>query len=279
MALPFWRRGPTSAPELDATLDMPFDWRSGEADIAAALAAGDGAALAVAMRVLRRRLMLHTMVRDLCSRADLAEVCTNMTRLAEITVCAAASLHQRALAAEHGLPRDAQGEEQALVVIGMGKLGGGELNVSSDVDLVFVYPEDGETDGNRALANREFFDRLGRRVIGALNDITPDGYVFRVDMRLRPYGESGPLTVPYSALEQYLITQGRAWERYAWLKARALSGTRHDEARRADHAVRFPQVPRFRRVRGPARCPPADPRAGQAQGLRAEHQAGARRHP
>ena len=111
----------------------------------------------------------------------------------------------------------------------MGKLGGGELNVSSDVDLVFVYPDDGETDGARPLANREFFERLGRRVIGALNDITPDGYVFRVDMRLRPYGESGPLAVPYSALERYLITQGRAWERYAWLKARALTGARHDE--------------------------------------------------
>ena len=220
---------PDEGAELDATLGMPFDWRSGEAGIAAALADGDGAALAVAMRVLRRRLMVHTMIRDLCGRADLAEVCANMTRLAEITVCAAASLHHRTLAAEHGLPRDAQGDDQALVVIGMGKLGGGELNVSSDVDLVFVYPEDGETDGNRVLANREFFDRLGRRVIGALNDITPDGYVFRVDMRLRPYGESGPLTVPYSALEQYLITQGRAWERYAWLKARALSGTRHGE--------------------------------------------------
>ena len=120
----------------------------------------------------------------------------------------------------------------------MGKLGGGELNVSSDVDLVFVYPEDGETDGARPLSNREFFERLGRRVIGALHDITPDGYVFRVDMRLRPYGASGPLAVPYAALELYLITQGRAWERYAWLKARALTGTRHDEL----HALVTPFV-------------------------------------
>ncbi len=120
----------------------------------------------------------------------------------------------------------------------MGKLGGGELNVSSDVDLVFVYPDDGETDGARPLANREFFERLGRRVIGALHDITPDGYVFRVDMRLRPYGDSGPLAVPYAALELYLITQGRAWERYAWLKARALTGARHDEL----HALVAPFV-------------------------------------
>ena len=152
-----------------------------------------------------------------------------MSTLAEVALRAAVALHHRALAAEHGEPRDENGDAQDLVVIGMGKLGGRELNVSSDVDLVFVYPEDGETDGARPLANREFFERLGRRVIGALHDITPDGYVFRVDMRLRPYGESGPLAVPYSALEQYLITQGRAWERYAWLKARALTGARHDE--------------------------------------------------
>jgi len=92
---------------------------------------------------------------------------------------------------------------------------------------VFLYPEEGETDGARSLSNREFFERLGRRVIGALHDATEDGYVFRVDMRLRPYGDAGPLAVSYAALEQYLVTQGRAWERYAWLKARALTGTEH----------------------------------------------------
>jgi len=97
---------------------------------------------------------------------------------------------------------------------------------------VFVYPEEGDTRGPRSIANREFFDRLGRRVIGALNEITADGYVFRVDMRLRPYGESGPLTSSFVALEHYLVAQGRAWERYAWLKARPLTGDRHDELAR-----------------------------------------------
>ncbi len=116
------------------------------------------------------------------------------------------------------------GAPQSLIVIGMGKLGGGELNVSSDIDLVFAYPEEGETAGPRKIANREFFDRLGQRVIAALHDVTADGYVFRVDMRLRPYGESGPLTTTFAGLETYLVTQGRAWERYAWLKARALTG-------------------------------------------------------
>src|SRR6185295_15857753 len=93
---------------------------------------------------------------------------------------------------------------QELLVVGMGKLGGGELNVSSDVDLVFVYPDNGQTTGARPLSNQEYFDRLGRAVIATLNDVTPDGYVFRVDMRLRPYGESGPLTTSFAALERYL---------------------------------------------------------------------------
>ena len=220
---------PDERAELAATLDLPFHWMSSEAAIASIVAAGDAVALAAALRRLRRRVFIQTLARDLTGRADLSEVCGNMTMLAEIALRSAVTLHHRALAAEHGEPRDERGNAQALVVIGMGKLGGGELNVSSDVDLVFVYPEDGETDGARRLSNREFFERLGRRVIGALHDITPDGYVFRVDMRLRPYGDSGPLAVPYSALELYLITQGRAWERYAWLKARALTGARHDE--------------------------------------------------
>ncbi len=169
--------------------------------------------------------MVHTIARDLTRRADLAEVCAGVTTLAEMAIDAAVRLHHRALAADFGEPIGAESSApQALVVVGMGKLGGAELNVSSDVDLVFLYAEDGDTDGARQLSNREFFERLGRRVIAALHEITADGFVFRVDMRLRPYGESGPLAVPFSALEQYLITQGRTWERYAWLKARALTG-------------------------------------------------------
>ena len=220
---------PEEGEELAATLGAPFAWADAEAALSAAAEAGEPRALAAALRGLRRRVFVHTLARDLTARADLPEVCASMSTLAEVALRAAVTLHHRALAAGHGEPRDENGAAQDLVVIGMGKLGGRELNVSSDVDLVFVYPEDGDTDGARPLSNREFFERLGRRVIGALHDVTPDGYVFRVDMRLRPYGESGPLAVPYSALEQYLITQGRAWERYAWLKARALTGTRHDE--------------------------------------------------
>ncbi len=214
---------------LVATVDVPFDWASARAELAVTVDAGDPLALADALRRLRRRVFVHTLVRDLTARADLVEVCADMTTLAETALAAATRLHHRLLAQEFGEPRDEKGEAQELVIVGMGKLGGRELNVSSDIDLVFVYPEDGETDGARTLSNREFFERLGRKVIGALHEITPEGFVFRVDMRLRPYGASGPLAVPYSALEQYLITQGRAWERYAWLKARAMTGRRHDE--------------------------------------------------
>ena len=215
---------PEDAIWLAATLGAPLDWSSEQARVAQALAAADAAALAPALRVLRRRVYLHTMARDLAGLADLAQVCGAVTRLAEEAIAAAVDLHQGEAAARHGIPRNGDGEAQALIVVGMGKLGGGELNVSSDIDLVFLFGEDGDTDGARTTSNREFFERVGRRVIASLHDVTADGYVFRVDMRLRPYGQSGPLAVPFSALEQYLITQGRAWERYAWLKARALTG-------------------------------------------------------
>ena len=214
---------------LAATLSQPFVWTDAEADLSARVADGDAAALATALRTLRRRVLVHTAARDLTGQAGLREVCTAMTRLAEISLRAALAHHHAALAATHGEPVGADGARQDLIVIGMGKLGGGELNVSSDIDLIFIYPEDGETNGSRPLTSGEFFDRVGRRVIAAIGERTPDGFVFRVDMRLRPYGDSGPLTASYAALEQYLVTQGRTWERYAWLKARGLTGTRHDE--------------------------------------------------
>jgi glutamate-ammonia-ligase adenylyltransferase len=220
---------PDERARLEASVDAPFDWDSAVAAVDACAERGDAEALAADLRTLRRRAFLHTLARDLTGRAQLAEVCAAMTTLAQIALRAALRLHHRGCAAIHGEPRDADGGAQQLVILGMGKLGGFELNVSSDVDLIFVYPDDGETDGARAVSNREFFERVGRRVISALNDITADGYVFRVDMRLRPHGESGPLAVSYAALEQYLVAHGRAWERYAWLKARALTGVRLDE--------------------------------------------------
>jgi glutamate-ammonia-ligase adenylyltransferase len=188
------------------------------------LPAGDEAQLSRALRMLRKRVMLHLILRDLGGLCGLEEVMGVMTALAELAVQRAQSLMMESLSAQFGQPVGAEsGAPQQLLVIGMGKLGGGELNVSSDIDLIFVYPEEGETNGARTLSNHEFFSRLGRKVIALVNDLTADGYVFRVDMRLRPYGDSGPLAMSFAALEEYLVAQGREWERYAWIKARVIS--------------------------------------------------------
>lgn len=180
--------------------------------------------LASSLRQLRKRVMLHVLTRDLNGLSGLDEVMRSMTALAEIAVQRSQAVCMTALVEQFGQPVGAEsGAAQELLVIGMGKLGGGELNVSSDIDLIFVYPEEGETDGARSISNHEFFNRLGRRIIALINDLTADGFVFRVDMRLRPYGDSGPLTMGFAALEEYLIAQGREWERYAWIKARVIS--------------------------------------------------------
>jgi len=185
---------------------------------------GDEAALAQAVRQLRKRVMVKLILRDLNGLADLNEVMHTMTALAEVCVQHAQACLMKSMQQQYGSPiGEASGIMQELLVIGMGKLGGEELNVSSDIDLIFVYAEDGDTDGPHKLSNHEFFTRLGRRLINMINELTADGYVFRVDMRLRPYGESGPLVSSFAALEEYLVSQGREWERYAWIKARVVA--------------------------------------------------------
>jgi glutamate-ammonia-ligase adenylyltransferase len=134
-----------------------------------------------------------------------------------------------------GMPIGAEsGQQQEMMVLGMGKLGGDELNVSSDIDLIFVYAEDGETrvtsPEQRQLSNHEFFVRLGKKLIQSISAITEDGFTFRVDMALRPNGASGPLVASLAMVEEYLIAQGREWERYAWVKARAVTGKAEDIA-------------------------------------------------
>ncbi len=183
------------------------------------------------LRRLRERVFALVMVRDLAGVGDLGEVMRTLTDLAEVAVQTALAFHQRDLASIHGEPLDRAGQPQRLMVLGMGKLGGGELNVSSDIDLIFVFPEDGETAGPRRLTNFEFFTRLGKRLINAIDEKTADGYVFRVDMRLRPYGESGPLASSFAMLEEYFYTQAREWERYAWTKARVVAGGDFSRAR------------------------------------------------
>ena len=177
------------------------------------------------VRRVRNVAMLRVIWRDLTGRAPLAETTGALSRLADQLIDAAlAKLHDWA-AAEDGEPLDEAGVPQRLVVIALGKLGAGELNLSSDVDLLFAYRQDGETrTGKRN--NRYFFTRLGQKLIHVIDSITEDGFVFRVDMRLRPYGDSGALVWPFDAIERYYEEQGRDWERYAWIRARACAGDR-----------------------------------------------------
>ena len=184
----------------------------------------DEHALKRLLRQLRRNVMMRLIARDLNGLADLGEVVETCTCLAEVTLNFATLYLQDALRAVYGVPHDEMGNEQRLIVVGMGKLGGRELNVSSDIDLIFAYEEDGETDGATSISNHEFFARLGKKLITCIGDKTADGFVFRVDMALRPDGNSGPLVSSFAALEEYYQLQGREWERYAWIKGRVVVG-------------------------------------------------------
>ncbi|MDR2880697.1 MAG: bifunctional [glutamate--ammonia ligase]-adenylyl-L-tyrosine phosphorylase/[glutamate--ammonia-ligase] adenylyltransferase [Azoarcus sp.] len=190
---------------------------------------GDEAQLRPALRQLRTWVLCRLAVRDLEGMADLAEVTETMTVLAEVAIRHACDVLHASLLKRYGTPCSPSGEEQELLIIGMGKLGGRELNVSSDIDLIFLYPEDGNTTGPKIIDNFEFFERLGKQIIATLGEITEHGQVFRVDMRLRPNGDSGPLVANFDMLENYFVSQGREWERYAWIKARVIVGERTEE--------------------------------------------------
>jgi [glutamine synthetase] adenylyltransferase / [glutamine synthetase]-adenylyl-L-tyrosine phosphorylase len=184
------------------------------------------ATTADAQRVLRewrRREMLRIAWRDIAGRAGVVETLHALSELADACIRAATTAAQAILENPFGRPRNA-GADVPLIVVGMGKLGGMELNFSSDVDLVFLFAQAGQTDGTRVIENEEYFTRVGRELIRLLDARTENGFAFRVDMRLRPFGESGPLVVSLASLEDYLQQHGRDWERYAWIKARAIVG-------------------------------------------------------
>jgi glutamate-ammonia-ligase adenylyltransferase len=175
------------------------------------------------LRRLRERVFCALMVRDLGGQATLEEVVGAMTALADLAVANAYRSVATELAATHGTPIDPlTGAPQEMLIIGMGKLGGEELNVSSDIDLIMLYGEEGETPGPRRLSNHEFYGRVTRRMMPVISERDANGHVFRTDLRLRPDGDGGPLAWSLDALEHYLVGQGREWERYAWLKARCL---------------------------------------------------------
>jgi glutamate-ammonia-ligase adenylyltransferase len=206
---------PARVTELEARAGRPFS----RDEMRTALR-GDPESLASRLRQLRERAMLTLAHRDLNGLASLDEVFDTMTALAEESIAAAAAEAHRASAAIHGEPEGGG----RLIVAALGKLGGGELNVSSDVDLIFLHGEGGDTTGERPVSAHEFHADVGRRLIALLSEHTDEGIAFRVDMRLRPFGDSGPLVSSLAALENYFISHARPWERYAWLKARVVSG-------------------------------------------------------
>jgi glutamate-ammonia-ligase adenylyltransferase len=177
------------------------------------------------LRLARQRLMLWVAFRDLNGMADLQEVTHALSHFAELAVSASIAFIREDLKNRFGLPwSNSTQSEMPLMVVAMGKLGGLELNLSSDIDLIFLYEHEGETkDGPKGLSNQEWFTRMGKRLIKLLAEHDANGFVFRVDMRLRPNGDSGPLVCSLDMLEEYLLVQGREWERYAWIKGRLIA--------------------------------------------------------
>jgi glutamate-ammonia-ligase adenylyltransferase len=175
------------------------------------------------LRVFRHRELLRVIWRDVTGAAEVSESLEDLSALADAAICAALRWSVESLKPRHGEPHSPDGKPVGLAVVAMGKLGGRELNFSSDVDLVFVFSETGETDGPKRLSNEEYFRLLAQRLIGLLNQKTADGFVYRVDVLLRPFGASGPLAVSLPALENYLVQNGRDWERYAYVKARVIN--------------------------------------------------------
>lgn len=182
------------------------------------------------LRDFRNQNMLRIIWRDICQLAPLGETLEDLSALADCCIVHSLQWLYLAETKKSGYPVGEDGRKQHLMVLGMGKLGAKELNLSSDIDLIFVFPSRGKTDGDRVIDNERFFTRVGQKLINSLSKVTADGFVFRVDMRLRPFGDAGPLVITTSAAENYYHSQAREWERYAMIKARILTGEPEDQA-------------------------------------------------
>jgi glutamate-ammonia-ligase adenylyltransferase len=176
------------------------------------------------LRLFRRREMIRIAWRDLAGWAELDETLRDLTALAEVCIQKTLDFHYQAACLRRGTPLFADGRPMNIVVLGMGKLGGYELNYSSDIDLIFAFPEDGTLNDRRETSYSEFFTRMCQAIVKTLDDITMDGFVFRTDVRLRPFGNSGPIVMNFDGMEHYYLTQAREWERYAMIKARPVAG-------------------------------------------------------
>jgi glutamate-ammonia-ligase adenylyltransferase len=210
--------------ELENNPPQADEWQHYAAWLQEALASvTDENSLMRELRLFRRRVMVRIAWAQALSLISTESSLQQLSHLAETLIVATRDWLYDACCREWGTPCNAEGKPQPLLILGMGKLGGGELNFSSDIDLIFAWPEHGSTQGGRReLDNAQFFTRMGQRLIKALDQPTMDGFVYRVDMRLRPFGESGPLVLSFAALEDYYQEQGRDWERYAMVKARIM---------------------------------------------------------
>ena len=212
---------PSLRDALRAGIERPFERAEMQAFLATQTIKNESDLKRV-LRTLKKHIALRLMVRDLSGLGDLVEVMRSISQFAELAIQEALQRLSGWQQATYGTPMSEEsGTHQELIVVAMGKLGGHELNVSSDIDLIYIYPEEGLAG---KLSNHEYFTKLAQKLTQTISELTADGYVFRVDLRLRPYGESGPVVSSFAMLEEYFITQGREWERYAWIKARPLSG-------------------------------------------------------
>ncbi|WP_338081280.1 bifunctional [glutamate--ammonia ligase]-adenylyl-L-tyrosine phosphorylase/[glutamate--ammonia-ligase] adenylyltransferase [Allochromatium vinosum] len=225
-------RHPADLAELIASGDLARTYGAG--DLAARLDArldgvADETALHKALRLFRRREMMRIIWRDIAGLAPLEETLEDLSELADVCIRGALDRLYPWTCAELGTPRDASGRPLHLLVLAMGKLGARELNLSSDIDLILAFAQPGTIEGGRRpLSHEQFFVRLGQRLVQALANKTVDGFVFRVDTRLRPFGEVGPLAMSFQAMEDYYQSQAREWERYAMIKARPVAGDPDD---------------------------------------------------
>ena len=193
--------------------------------------ASDRDAYVRAIRQLRNRTLVRILWADLVGECELDRVLSLLSDLADCAIRSAVEVARRSQEERYG-DVVVDGRRVPLVVLGMGKLGGRELNFSSDIDLVFLYPDDGETSGRKAISAHEFFARVARSAAALLEEVTEEGFVFRVDTRLRPFGDSGPPVLSFGGLERYLLEHGRSWERYAYIKARIVAPSGVDELER-----------------------------------------------
>ena len=180
------------------------------------------------LRQLRQKEMLRIAWRDLDELTPQKQILNELSDFAQAMIAGTLQCLHLERTTVFGNPVDENSQPMHMLVLAMGKLGGRELNFSSDIDLIFCYPQDGETEGPRKQSNHEFFVRLAQSLVKLLNEVTNDGFVYRVDTRLRPYGDSGPLVSSFSAIESYYQHQGRDWERYAMIKANIITGSDED---------------------------------------------------